>query len=238
MGTFHTRGETDPDEHVKVYITYVALYTSHDVVFYKAFLTTFKGLALECFTTLPPYSIDCFDTPSHMFTTHIGDSRPHQTTTLSLLGIKHEKDETLQTFIDRFNKSTLRTPHLNQEMILQCMALTLKPDPFAYNVYLHPPASIHELKLRTIDYIRMEEMQNLHTKFCNNYTPSATPPNMPSWPDPRLREPRQPRFTRYATVSVPRSHLLDEALQADLIPPPHKISNPPNADMTKYCRYP
>jgi len=82
-----------------------------------------------------------------MFTTHFAGSHPYQTTTLSLL--------------DRFIKATLRTPHLNQEMILQCMALTLKLGPFANNVYLHPPASMHELNLRTADYICMEEMQTL-----------------------------------------------------------------------------
>ena len=61
------------------------------------------------------------------------------------------------------------------------MALTLKLDPFANNVYLHPPVSMHELKLRASDYVRMEEMQTLHTKFCNDYTPSATTPlhNLP-----------------------------------------------------------
>ena len=47
------------------------------------------------------------------------------------------------------------------------MALTLKPDPFA----------MYELKLRAADYIHMEEMQTLNTKFYNDYTPSAaTPP--------------------------------------------------------------
>jgi len=138
--------ETNPDDYLKVYITHVALYTSHDAVFCKAFPTTLKGPALKWFTTLPPYSIDCFDTLSHMFTTHFAGSRPHQTTTISLLGIRQEQEETLQTFIDRFNKAALRTPHLNQEMILQCVALTLKPGPFVDNVYLHPPASMPELK--------------------------------------------------------------------------------------------
>jgi len=37
-------------------------------------------------------------------------------------------------------------------MILQCMALTLQPGPFAKNVYLHPPSSMHELKLHAADY--------------------------------------------------------------------------------------
>ena len=231
-------GETNPDEHLKVYITHVALYTSHDAVFCKAFPTTLKGPALEWFTTLPPYSIDNFDTLSHMFTTHFAGNHPHQTTTISLIGVKQEQGETLRTFIDRFRKVVVRTPRLNQEMILQCMALTLQPGPFANNVYLHPPASMYELKLQAVDYVRLEEMQTLHTKFCNDYAPStANPTPQPPRPDPRPREPRQPRFTRYAPLNVPRSHLLDKALQADLIPPPRKTTTPPNTDMTKYCRY-
>jgi len=84
----------------------------------------------------------------------------------------------------------------------------------------------------------MEEMQTIHTNFCNDYTPStATPPPQPSRPDPRPQEPRQPGFTRYTPLNVPISRLLDEALQADLIPPPRKTTTPPNVDMTKYCRY-
>ena len=75
-------------------------------------------------------------------------------------------------------------------------------------------------------------------KFCNDYTPSApTPPTQPSRLDPRPRKPREPRFTRYTPRNVPRSCLLDEALQTDHIPPPRKSTTPPNADMTKYCRY-
>jgi len=174
-----------------------------------------------------------------MFSTHFAGSRPHQTTTISLLGIRQEQNEPLRAFIDRFSKAALRTPHLNQKMILQCMALILQPGPFANNVYLHPPACMHELKLRAADYVRMEEMQTLHTKFCNDYaaTPTNPNPHPNPRPDTRSREPRQPRFTRYAPFTVACSRILDEALQADLIPPPRKTTTSPNADMTKYCRY-
>ena len=82
-------------------------------------------------------------------------------------------------------------------------------------------------------------MQTLHTKFCNDYaanTANPTPQPNPR-PDTRPREPRQPRFTRYAPLTVACSRILDEALQADLIPPQRKTTTPPNADMTKYCRY-
>jgi len=118
------------------------------------------------------------------------------------------------------------------------MALSLQPGPFAKNIYLHPAASMHELKLRAADYVRIEEMQTLHTKFCNDYAPSPTNHSQqPPYPDLRPREPRQPHFTIYAPLNVPRSRVLDEALQVDLIPPPRKTTTPPNTDMTKYCRY-
>jgi len=97
------------------------------------------------------------------------------------------------------------------------MALTLQTGPFANNVYLHPPASMHELKLCAADYVRMEEMQTLYTKFRNDYAATtANPTPQPPRPDTRPREPRQPRFTKYAPLTVAYSCILDEALQADL----------------------
>jgi len=118
-----------------------------------------------------PYSIDYFDTLSHMFTTDFAGSRPHQATPLSVLSVRQELDETMCAFIDRFSKAALRTPNLTQEMILQCMILTPKLGPFANNVYLHPPASMHELKLRAVDYA---------WKRCRTCIPSSamnTPPH-------------------------------------------------------------
>jgi len=116
------------------------------------------------------------------------------------------------------------------------MALTLQPGPFANNVYLHPPASMHELKLCAADYVCMEGMQTLHTKFYNGYVATtANPTPQPPRPDACPREPRQPRFTRYAPLTVARSRILDEALEVDLIPPSRKTTTPPNADMTNYC---
>jgi len=71
------------------------------------------------------------------------------------------------------------------------MALTLQPGPFANNVYLHPPASMHELKLRAADYVRMEEMQTLHTKSCNDY--ATTTALMPAHASPaNLASPDMP----------------------------------------------
>jgi len=149
----HYAEDTGPDEHVKIYVTHVGLYMNEDVVMCKAFPTTLKGPVMEWFTSLPPYSIDCFNTLPHLFTTQFVGSCPHQATPLSLLNARQEKEKTLRAFIDCFEKVALQMKNLTQEMMLQCMALALKHGIFVDNVCLRPPTIMHELKLRATYYI-------------------------------------------------------------------------------------
>jgi len=81
-------------------------------------------------------------------------------------------------------------------------------------------------------------MKKFCTRFCTNFqTIDRKTKKPPSKADYGPREPRPPRYSWYAPLSAPCSHILDEALQTDLIPPPRKMLNQPNADTTKYCKY-
>lgn len=51
------------------------------------------------------------------------------------------------------------------------------------------------------------------------------------------REPKPTRLLQYTPLNAPKSHVLEEALQANLILPPIKSQMPPNANMKKHCRY-
>jgi len=109
---------------------------------------------------------------------------------------------------------------------------------------LPPPTRLHARTQATCSRLRshggnanpshqiLQRLRHQHLQSHLQPTPQPHPR-----PDTRPREPRQPRFTRYAPLTVARSRILDEALQADLLPPPRKTTTPPNADMTKYCRY-
>lgn len=116
------------------------------------------------------------------------------------------------------------------------MALTLKPGPFVYNVCLWPPITVHQLKLRAVDYICMEKMKMMQTKFWTDL-------QLDDWKaektfsraNPRPKDPRPPSYSCYAPLSVPHSHILKEALQTNFLPLTlRKTLNPPNTDMTKY----
>ena len=97
---------------------------------------------------------------------------------------------------------------------------------------------MHELKLHAVYYIRMEEMKTLRNKFCIDFHLIDRKTNkLPPKADFRPREPKPPRYSTYAPRSAPWSHILDEALQTNFIPLPHKILSPPNADITKNYKY-
>jgi len=55
-------GTMNPEEHISIYTTQISLYTWNDAILCRVFPTTLKGAALSWFTTLPPLSIDYFNT--------------------------------------------------------------------------------------------------------------------------------------------------------------------------------
>ena len=53
----------------------------------------------------------------------------------------------------------------------------------------------------------------------------------------QYRPNRGPRLHNFTPLTVPRGRILDEALQAELIPTLKQAQTPPNADTTKRCQY-
>jgi len=95
LGIDRYDGSTDPDEHIDVYETQMRLYTTNQTVMCRVFPTSLKGMALNWFTRLPPYSIDYFRTLVDLFNTQFATSKPHRLTSLALVNIKQHKGETL-----------------------------------------------------------------------------------------------------------------------------------------------
>jgi len=125
-------GSTDPNEHMDVYTTHMSLYTSDDVVLCRVFPTSLKGAALSWFTKLSSNSIDSFTTLVTKFETQFATIRPHHLTSITLVGIRQEKGESLRTFIDSKVAMTIR--NLSPDVAMHHMLTTLRPGPFADNL--------------------------------------------------------------------------------------------------------
>jgi len=53
----------------------------------------------------------------------------------------------------------------------------------------------------------------------------------------RFRENRYPHFNSYTPLTIPRRRILDEALQAELIPTLKQSQTLRNVDTSKHCQY-
>ena len=135
------------------YTTNMSLCTSDEVVLCRVFPTSLKGATLSWFTKLSPNFIDSFATLMTKFETQFATSRPHHLTSISLVGIRQEKGESLRTFVDRFSKVAMSIRNLSSDVAMHHMLTALRPGPFADNLCMQPTNNLDELRKRTAKYM-------------------------------------------------------------------------------------
>ncbi|GAU49856.1 hypothetical protein TSUD_129980 [Trifolium subterraneum] len=97
-------GTTDPDEHVQSVETALNYRNLRGSIKCKLFpLSLIRG-ALTWWRNLPPGSIDSWEELCRMFTAHFTTSRRHPKTVASLKEIIQGAEESLRSYIERFNK--------------------------------------------------------------------------------------------------------------------------------------
>ena len=190
--------------------------------------------------SLLPYIINSFNTLTTSFMTQFDISRYHDLTSLSLLNLRQEEGQSLCTFIDRFNMIAMKIKDPTPNLILHYMIMALKHGPFIDELAMRPPLGMQELRKRVTMFIRVEDMR--HDQ--NSIRPSPTHTEIRGTNKESIvrdqthpKQQKQVRFSNYDPLNAPRSRILDEVLQAKLIPLPKKFQNPPNANMSKYCHY-
>ncbi|KAL2330596.1 hypothetical protein Fmac_018177 [Flemingia macrophylla] len=124
----------------------------------KIFPTSLKGRALTWFTQFSAGSIDCFIDLATKFITHFATCKPYQVTSLSLVNLKEGGNETLRSFMERFNRMAIEIQDLNPAVALDCIITALRPGTFMNNLCKRPPANLDELRSQAEKYMQMEEL--------------------------------------------------------------------------------
>jgi len=109
---------------------------------------------------------------------------------------------------------------------------------------MEPAANLDELRQRAIKFMQLEELREFRNQAsvevgCDKGRDKEKDClNRPGvGRGDRHKDNREPRFTRYTPLTADRGKFLDEALSADLIPPPRRAASPENTDRTRRCRY-
>ena len=111
----------------------------------RAFLTTLKGPARVWFSKIPPNSVSSFEELSKLFVNNFIGGQRHKHSLSSLLTIEQGENESLRSFITRFNREALT---VDDKLLLAAFHNGVNSDLFIHKLYEKEPQSMVELAIR------------------------------------------------------------------------------------------
>ena len=111
-------GIKDPVDHLNTYKNQMELHGYQDPVRCRAFAITLKGPALAWFNRLPPSSISSFRELSIAFVSHFIGARTYRKPSYHLLTIKQGSQESLRSYVQRFNAESLKVYIPNEKFAI------------------------------------------------------------------------------------------------------------------------
>jgi len=142
----------------------MTLYTTDQTVWCKVFPTSLWEGPLGWFTELPSNSVTSFKVLETKFTMQYVTSRPHRTSSMSLLNVKQEKRDSLRTFMDKFSKVYMGIRNLNPKIAMHHLISTILPGRFTKSLIKRPPQNMDELRTRATKFMQIEEHIDYHRK--------------------------------------------------------------------------
>ena len=97
-------GTCDPCDHIATFKTTIHLQGVLDEIMCKAFPTTLKGPARVGFSKIPLNTVSSFEELSKLFVNNFIGGQRHKRSSSNLLTIKQGDNESLCSFITRFNR--------------------------------------------------------------------------------------------------------------------------------------
>ncbi|WVY89245.1 hypothetical protein V8G54_034759 [Vigna mungo] len=236
-------GTTDPEHHLRNFIDSMAFYSNSDPVKCRAFSLSLKDEALEWYYTLPPNSVDNFQTVTTLFKRQFSASRRERVSAAELVNLKQGRDEPLRTFMRRYSETARRVKGVSHEFIISNLPNCLKPGFISESLYAELPKTMEELHERMTKFIKMEDQRHYRKKI---EVPATDAKRDDKRADDRgrnqrplrreLKAPLGPRYDHYTHLTAPRDKVFDKAFQANLITI-HKRRTPRDADASKICRF-
>ncbi|KAL0303746.1 UNVERIFIED_CONTAM: hypothetical protein Sradi_6242700 [Sesamum radiatum] len=151
-------GTKDPQEHVAAFELVMNLYGQPNIINAKLFVTTLTGKAQEWFTSLPNGGIETFEQLVQKFTFHFASKRKQKRSSMYLFNIKQKEDESLKSFIGRFNNETLEIQDLRIDMMVNILIHGLQKGPLASALARDPPEDVEQLMRIAQKYIDEEKI--------------------------------------------------------------------------------
>ena len=150
-------GTRDPCDHIATFKTTMHLEGVLDEIMCKAFPTTMKGLARVWYSKLLPNTITSFQELSKLFINNFVGGQRQKHSSSSLLNIEQGENESLRTFISRFNKEALLVDEMDNKILLVAFYNEINSDMFIHKLYDQEPQTMVELIHLTQSFKNVED---------------------------------------------------------------------------------
>ena len=158
MPQLETYGRSkDPLDHLESFKTIMHLQEMANKIMFRAFSTTLKGLTRIWFSKLMSNSISTFKELSTQFTSHFIGGHRYKKSTACLMNIKQWEDETLRSYITRFNKKTFTIDKTDDKILVAEFTNGLWKGKFLFSLYKNDPKTMSNVLYRATKYMNAED---------------------------------------------------------------------------------
>ena len=105
----------------------------------RAFPTTLKGSARFWFRKIPPNFVSSFEELSKLFVNNFIEGQRHKRSSSNLLTIEQGENESLRSFIARFNREALSMDEVDDKLLLVAFHNGVNSDLFIHKLYEKEP---------------------------------------------------------------------------------------------------
>nr|XP_023892165.1 uncharacterized protein LOC112004167 [Quercus suber] len=138
-------GTRDPFDHIAIFKTTIHLLGVPDEIMCRTFPTTLKGTTRVWFSKIPLNLVSTFEELSKLFVNNFIGGQRHKRFSSSLLTIEQGENESLQSFITRFNREALAVDEMDDKLLLATFHNGINSDLFIHKLYEQEPQTMAEL---------------------------------------------------------------------------------------------
>ena len=243
-------GTRDPFNHIATFKITMHLQRVPNEIMCRAFPTTLKGPARVWFSKIPPNSVSSFEELSKLFVNNFIGGQRHKRSLSSLLTIEQGENESLRSFITRFNREALIMDEVDDKQLLATFHNGVNSDLFIHKLYEKKPQSMAELVhsaqnfMNTEDAIIAKKRKRAERIDANSirHSEQGLHPKKGRMEDKKDRDNKKAgpsaRNQQYTPLNTPLEQVLMQIKDDPSLKWPEKMKGNPNKhNRNKYCRF-
>ena len=150
-------GMCDPFDHIATFKTTMHVQGVPDEIMCKAFPITLNGPVRVWFSKIPPNTVSSFEELSKLFVNNFIGGQRHKRSSSSLLTIEQGENESLRSFITRFNREALTVDEMDDKLLLAAFHNGVNSDLLNHKLYKKEPQTMAELVHSSQNFMNVED---------------------------------------------------------------------------------